>query len=73
MSIQLLLSEANPDDGLMADISKEYKLDRPTFVQNAKLWVARFAKDSSLNRKRTLSEDEDEDSSQVQSKKPPII
>lgn len=42
-SIQLLLAEPNPDDGLMADISSEYKHNRPLFVQKAREWVQRYA------------------------------
>jgi len=42
-SIQLLLSEPNPDDGLMADISHEYKHNQPQFVEKAKEWVRRHA------------------------------
>ena len=42
-SIQLLLSEPNPDDGLMADISHEYKHNRPQFLEKAKLWVRKHA------------------------------
>ncbi len=43
-SIQLLLAEPNPDDGLMAEISSEYKHQRPTFIEKAKEWTRRFAK-----------------------------
>ena len=43
-SIQLLLGEPNPDDGLMAEISQEYKHNRPGFVKRAKEWVDRYAK-----------------------------
>lgn len=42
-SIQLLLSEPNPDDGLMADISQEYKHNRPQFLEKAKMWVKKHA------------------------------
>nr|XP_002130052.1 ubiquitin-conjugating enzyme E2 T-like [Ciona intestinalis] len=34
-TIQLLMSEPNPDDPLMADISAEYKFDKPMFTQKA--------------------------------------
>ena len=44
-SIQLLVSEPNPDDGLMADISHEYKHNRPRFVEKAKEWVQMYAKE----------------------------
>lgn len=43
-SIQLLLAEPNPDDGLMADISSEYKHKRPTFIAKAKEWTCKYAK-----------------------------
>lgn len=43
-SIQLLLAEPNPDDGLMADISVEYKQRRPTFISKAKEWTCKYAK-----------------------------
>ena len=43
-SIQLLLSEPNPDDGLMAEISQEYKHNRPGFLRTAKEWVKLYAK-----------------------------
>ena len=42
-SIQLLLSEPNPDDGLMAEISQEYKQNRPAFLRKAKEWVDMYA------------------------------
>ena len=45
-SIQLLLSEPNPDDGLMADISHEYKHNRPQFLEKAREWVKRHASGS---------------------------
>ena len=46
-SIQLLLSEPNPDDGLMADISHEYKHNRPQFLEKAKMWVKQHASGAS--------------------------
>ena len=42
-SIQLLLSEPNPDDGLMADISHEFKHNLPRFLAKAKEWVTEHA------------------------------
>ena len=42
-SIQLLLSEPNPDDGLMADISAEYKHNKHLFVEKAQEWVKMYA------------------------------
>ena len=53
-SIQLLVSEPNPDDGLMADISHEYKHNRPQFVEKAKEWVRMYAMDEDEMKKRNL-------------------
>jgi ubiquitin-conjugating enzyme E2 T len=44
-SIQLLLSEPNPDDGLMTEISFEYKQNKPKFLETAQLWVEKYAKE----------------------------
>ncbi|XP_042385136.1 ubiquitin-conjugating enzyme E2 S-like isoform X2 [Zingiber officinale] len=41
-SIRLLLSEPNPDDALMAEISREYKYDRHVFEQKARTWTERY-------------------------------
>lgn len=38
------MAEPNPDDGLMADISSEYKYNRPRFLETAKQWVEKYAK-----------------------------
>ncbi len=43
-SIQVLIAEPNPDDGLMADISHEFKHNRPKFIENARKWVELYAK-----------------------------
>ncbi|XP_078168479.1 ubiquitin-conjugating enzyme 37 [Carex rostrata] len=42
-SIGLLLSEPNPDDGLMAEASKEYKYNRTIFDQKALQWTEKYA------------------------------
>ncbi|KAM3406695.1 hypothetical protein ACQJBY_000654 [Aegilops geniculata] len=42
-SIGLLLTEPNPDDGLMAEISQEYKYNRQVFDINAQLWTEKYA------------------------------
>lgn len=42
-SIQLLMTEPNPDDGLMSDIAKEYQRDKPTFMKKATEWTLRYA------------------------------
>jgi len=45
-SIGLLLSEPNPDDGLMAEISREFKYNRQVFDINARLWTEKYASPS---------------------------
>ncbi|XP_062090766.1 probable ubiquitin-conjugating enzyme E2 37 [Humulus lupulus] len=42
-SIGLLLSEPNPDDGLMCEVSKEYKYNRQAFDQKARLMTEKYA------------------------------
>uniref|UniRef100_A0A4W3GED3 Ubiquitin-conjugating enzyme E2 T n=2 Tax=Callorhinchus milii TaxID=7868 RepID=A0A4W3GED3_CALMI len=42
-SIQLLMSEPNPDDPLMADISAEFKYNKQSFIENAKQWTLKHA------------------------------
>ncbi|XP_077229193.1 ubiquitin-conjugating enzyme 37 [Tasmannia lanceolata] len=43
-SIGLLLSEPNPDDGLMCEASREYKYNRQAFDQQAQSWTEKYAK-----------------------------
>ncbi|XP_049626645.1 ubiquitin-conjugating enzyme E2 T [Suncus etruscus] len=43
-SIQLLMSEPNPDDPLMADISAEFKYNKPVFLKNARQWTEKYAR-----------------------------
>lgn len=43
-SIQLLMAEPNPDDPLMADISSEFKYNRPAFLSHARQWTERHAR-----------------------------
>ncbi|CAL4955700.1 unnamed protein product [Urochloa decumbens] len=47
-SIGLLLSEPNPDDGLMAEISREYKYNRQVFDINAQSWTEKYASPSAV-------------------------
>uniref|UniRef100_H3B6P4 Ubiquitin-conjugating enzyme E2 T n=1 Tax=Latimeria chalumnae TaxID=7897 RepID=H3B6P4_LATCH len=42
-SLQLLMAEPNPDDPLMADISSEFKYNKPAFLENAKKWTQKYA------------------------------
>ncbi|CAH8261719.1 unnamed protein product [Arabidopsis lyrata] len=43
-SIGLLLSEPNPDDGLMCEVSREYKYNRQTFDYKAREMTEKYAK-----------------------------
>ncbi|XP_020572135.1 probable ubiquitin-conjugating enzyme E2 37 isoform X2 [Phalaenopsis equestris] len=43
MSIGLLLSEPNPDDGLMAEASREFKYNKKVFDEKARDWTRRYA------------------------------
>ncbi|XP_076941269.1 uncharacterized protein LOC143610764 [Bidens hawaiensis] len=43
-SIGLLLSEPNPDDGLMCEASKEYKYNKQVFDQKARSMTEKFAR-----------------------------
>ncbi|KAM5300868.1 ubiquitin-conjugating enzyme E2 T isoform 1-T2 [Glossophaga mutica] len=43
-SIQLLMAEPNPDDPLMADISAEFKYNKPVFLENARQWTEKHAR-----------------------------
>ncbi|KAK4854078.1 hypothetical protein QYF36_018618 [Acer negundo] len=43
-SIGLLLTEPNPDDGLMREASREYKYNRQAFDQKARLMTEKYAK-----------------------------
>ncbi|XP_012872817.1 PREDICTED: ubiquitin-conjugating enzyme E2 T [Dipodomys ordii] len=52
-SIQLLMSEPNPDDPLMADISSEFKYNKPVFLKNARQWTEKHAR-----QKQRASEEE---------------
>ncbi|XP_054432504.1 ubiquitin-conjugating enzyme E2 T [Pteronotus mesoamericanus] len=43
-SVQLLMAEPNPDDPLMADISSEFKYNKPVFLENARQWTEKHAR-----------------------------
>lgn len=42
-TIQLLMSEPNPEDPLMIEISKEYKCNRHLFNETARQWTKNYA------------------------------
>ncbi|KAL6330952.1 hypothetical protein AAG906_009380 [Vitis piasezkii] len=54
-SIGLLLSEPNPDDGLMCEASKEYKYDRQAFDQKARSMTEKYAKAEASGNSSTSS------------------
>ncbi|XP_069591132.1 ubiquitin-conjugating enzyme E2 T [Ranitomeya imitator] len=43
-SVQLLMSEPNPEDPLMADIAQEYKYHRAAYTATARSWTERHAR-----------------------------
>ncbi|XP_029975345.1 ubiquitin-conjugating enzyme E2 T [Salarias fasciatus] len=47
-SIQLLMSEPNPDDPLMADISSEFKYNKHLFTEKARKWTQEHAVQKNL-------------------------
>ncbi|CAN6453509.1 unnamed protein product [Victoria cruziana] len=49
LSIGLLLSEPNPDDGLVHEASREYKYNRQTFDQKARFWTEKYAKATAIH------------------------
>ncbi|XP_028924204.1 ubiquitin-conjugating enzyme E2 T [Ornithorhynchus anatinus] len=65
-SIQLLMSEPNSDDPLMADISSEFKYNKPAFLENARQWTEKYA---SQKQKSNKSEEE---GSPVETRKPSV-
>lgn len=48
-SVQLLMSHPNPDDGLMADITDQYKRFPEKFAATAADWTARYAKEPAVH------------------------
>ncbi|XP_032647791.1 ubiquitin-conjugating enzyme E2 T [Chelonoidis abingdonii] len=64
-SIQLLMSEPNPDDPLMADISSEYKYNKEVFIKNAKQWTEKYA-----SQQKRASKTPDEEVTQSESSTP---
>jgi ubiquitin-conjugating enzyme E2 D len=43
LSILSLLSDPNPDDPLVPQVAKEYKVNRIQFTKKAKEWTQRYA------------------------------
>ncbi|XP_039083514.1 ubiquitin-conjugating enzyme E2 T isoform X2 [Hyaena hyaena] len=56
-SIQLLMSEPNPDDPLMADISSEFKYNKPVFLKNARQWTEKHARQKQKADKEEVPDD----------------
>ena len=61
-SLQLLLSEPNPEDPLVPDIARQFKRDRKKFNQMAKNWTQKFAKQSKNSSEKVNSSSEDNSS-----------
>ncbi|XP_077303455.1 ubiquitin-conjugating enzyme E2 T [Lithobates pipiens] len=58
-SIQLLMSEPNPEDPLMADIAREYKYHRAAYTATARGWTQRHAGAPGATHKRAGPEREE--------------
>ncbi|XP_029789010.1 ubiquitin-conjugating enzyme E2 T [Suricata suricatta] len=56
-AIQLLMSEPNPDDPLMADISSEFKYNKPVFLENARQWTEKYARQKQKADKEAIPDD----------------
>eukprot|EP01027_Heterolobosea_sp_BB2_P013790 GEZU01019845.1.p1 GENE.GEZU01019845.1~~GEZU01019845.1.p1 ORF type:complete len:176 (+),score=64.37 GEZU01019845.1:468-995(+) len=56
-SIQLLMSEPNPDDGLMAEITEEYKNNKARFLKTAREYTLKHASEHNItaNKSNTSS------------------
>ncbi|XP_071716941.1 uncharacterized protein [Rutidosis leptorrhynchoides] len=70
-SIGLLLSEPNPDDGLMCEASKEYKYNKQVFDQKARSMTEKYARsDASPDNGRSQIL---QDSSMTEDKAPELV
>ncbi|XP_008561349.1 PREDICTED: ubiquitin-conjugating enzyme E2 T isoform X2 [Galeopterus variegatus] len=65
-SIQLLMSEPNPDDPLMADISSEFKYNKPVFLKNARQWTEKHARQNQTADEEVLDNLPESSDSEVQ-------
>ena len=63
-SLQLLLSEPNPEDPLVPDIALQFKRDRQSFNKMAKQWTIKFAKSQKSSSEDSSSQTCDSQSSQ---------
>lgn len=57
-SIQLLMTEPNPDDPLMTDISNEFKHNRTLFQQNARHWTEKHAQTYTVTKTDDVENDD---------------
>ncbi|KAJ8319057.1 hypothetical protein KUTeg_004148 [Tegillarca granosa] len=48
LSICSLLTDPNPDDPLVPDIARTYKMDKPRYEKTAKEWTQKYAIDRQL-------------------------
>ena len=62
-SIKLLMDEPNADDGLMADITEQYRNNKPLFEKIAREWTKKYAMVSTLIDNSTATEEQPSNSS----------
>ncbi|KAL0491805.1 ubiquitin conjugating enzyme E2 [Acrasis kona] len=63
LSIQQLMNDPNPDDPLMAEITKQYRENKPQFIATAKEWTKKHALDQTNVVKPKAAKKVDDDSS----------
>uniref|UniRef100_A0A7M5X929 UBC core domain-containing protein n=2 Tax=Clytia hemisphaerica TaxID=252671 RepID=A0A7M5X929_9CNID len=76
-SIQLLVTNPNPDDPLMADIAQEFLTNKRLFNENAKSWTEKHALQNEIKKpsltsnenKRKHDIEKEGDSSEIDSKR----
>nr|CAG4711997.1 unnamed protein product [Naegleria fowleri] len=54
-SIKLLMDEPNGDDGLMADITEQFRNNRPLFEKTAREWTKKYALTDNNNNDQSLT------------------
>ena len=67
-SIQILMSNPNPEDPLMEDIAREFSDDKRSFLEKAKMWTAKYATNEnsmSCGKRKHNDEKSGEDCSKV--------
>jgi ubiquitin-conjugating enzyme E2 T len=69
-SVALLMSEPNPEDGLVTDVTHEYRHHRELFDMKAKQWTRKYATKDTLGGGSSKEEEEEEEEGQKQQKQP---